>query len=115
MTVLISPVDQGESFEVLSTLEVVREVQERVPWPKFHENYLKKLQDKEKFPAPWISIGGRKGWLRPGVDAWIEQESVKRREQAIQESVSYSYLAGLKGRELDKALAEIKKRIQAGQ
>lgn len=113
MSVTLTAPTTGEKIEVLSTTDVVNEIKVRVPWPKFHENYLKKLTDKGQFPAPWLEIGGRKGWLRQDLDQWIAQKSEGHRERAREEAAQR--YAGLSGKELDRELAELKKRIQAGQ
>lgn len=111
MPVLTAP-NTGETIEVLSTTEVVGEIQKRVPWPAFHANYLAKLEQKGKFPEPWLEIGGRKGWLRQDIETWIEERSSGARKKREEEAAAL--YGDLDERELNKALAELKKRILEG-
>lgn len=111
MPVTLTAPGTKEKIEVLSTTDVVAEVQERVPWPKFHENYLKKLTDKGNFPEPWIEIGGRKGWLRQDVAQWIEERAAGAQEKRDEEILAL--LAGKTDKELEQEFARLKKKLRA--
>lgn len=111
MPVTLTAPGSAERIEVLSATDVVAEVKQRVPWPKFHANYLAKLTEAKKFPKPWIELGGRKGWLRQDLDAWIEEKSIGAQEKRDEE-VLLLY-KGMTERELEAEFARLKRKLKA--
>lgn len=92
-----------QTIEYLSATEVVEWVRAR-GWDKFSQNYLSTLQQKGKFPQPWIAVGTRQGWLEPDLQAWWNQRESAELEKAM------SIIAGLNDSERDKVLQALARR-----
>lgn len=101
---------QGHDLELMSATDVVSEVRAR-GWSKFSQNYLATLKKKGKFPEPWVTVANRDVWLKDQFETWWDNRAVEARDAALEKAAQT--LIGLKGRDLDKAFAELRKRIES--
>lgn len=113
MPVTLTAPKSGEKIEVLSAQEVIFEVKTRTSLVGFGEGYLKKMTDSGRFPAPIIEISKRRGYEVGTVEKWIAERQSQDRISVIDDTAAR--MKHLKGKDLDRALADLKQKIQAEQ
>ena len=100
------------TLTLLDGLETVEYVKE-LGWAKFHTNYLSKLVATERFPEPFITVGGRKAWLQSDVDHWFAHRADEDRQKAIQAALRVT--AGMDEQQLQEYLHEVEKLARSAQ